>query len=278
LAGTVDGAATIDETRGIEAAGASLYWQCWSGRPECVPRFATKDRPRTPAHWSRYDGRRSVLASANGNRKAERPLNGLLNYAYALLEAEAILGCQVVGLDPGLGIVHQDSRGRQSLALDLMEPIRPEVDAYVLDLLERRTFRKVDFVETADGHCRLRAPLTHELAEAMPTWARALAPITEHLAHALGQAMAGKYVPSTPLTTQRQRSAQGAVKARKAAAKGVATSTTARQRPAQATSTSKWTCPDCGGPVANHRHVRCDECISEDPRQTSELRGRRGAG
>jgi hypothetical protein len=29
--------------------------------------------------------------------------------------------------------------------------------------------------------------------------------------------------------------------------------------------------------VTNHRHVRCDQCIAADPRQTPELRGRRGA-
>jgi hypothetical protein len=278
LAQTFDGASTIDEMRGIEAAAASLYWQSWTGRSECVPSFAAKDRLRVPSHWrTRYDGRRSVLASANGNRKAERPLNALLNYTYALLETEAILACQVVGLDPGMGFVHNDTRGRHSLALDLMEPVRPEVDAFVLDLLERRTFRKVDFVETADGHCRLRAPVTHELAEAIPMWAQAVAPVAEHVAHALGQALAGKYVPSTPLTTRHQRSAQAAVKARKAAAKGVATSTAVHQRPAVRVSSPRWTCPDCGGPVTNHRHVRCDACIAVDPRQTAEVRGRRGA-
>ena len=37
-----------------------------------------------------------------------------------------------------------------------------------------------------------------------------------------------------------------------------------------------WSCSDCGV-VTNHRHLRCDECIDADPRQTPELRGRRGA-
>ena len=106
----------------------------------------------------------------------------------------------------------------------------------------------------------------------------ALAPIAEHVAHALGQAMAGKYVPSTPLTTRRQRSAQAAVKARKAVAKGVATSTAIRQRPTRGASVARWTCPDCGGPVANHRHVRCDACIATDPGQTPETAGPTGAG
>jgi CRISPR-associated endonuclease Cas1 len=196
LGEVIDGAATIEEARGIEAAAASLYWQSWSGRRECVPRFAAKDRAKVPVHWGTFQGRRSVLASANGNRKAERPVNGILNYLYALLEAEAILACQVVGLDPGLGIVHNDARGRQSLALDLMEPVRPEIDAFALDVLESHTFRKVDFVETDDGHCRLLAPVTHELAETMPKWAQALAPIAEHVAHTLGQAMPGSMSPA----------------------------------------------------------------------------------
>jgi hypothetical protein len=61
------------------------------GHPETAPHFAARDRPRIPPHWLVYEGRRSVLASANANRKAERPLNALLNYAFALLEAEATL-------------------------------------------------------------------------------------------------------------------------------------------------------------------------------------------
>jgi len=55
-----------------------------------------------------------------------------------------------------------------------------------------------------------------------------------------------------------------------------AASTVALQKPASATK-SQWTCPDCGQPVANHRHVRCDACIAADPAQTTEIRGRRGA-
>ena len=49
-----------------------------------------------------------MLASAASNRKAERPVNAMLNYLYSLVEAEAILACQAVGLDSGLG------RGRQA--------------------------------------------------------------------------------------------------------------------------------------------------------------------
>ncbi|MGD0085075.1 MAG: hypothetical protein ABSD78_18045 [Acidimicrobiales bacterium] len=158
-----------------------------------------------------------------------------------------------------------------------MEPVRPEVDDFVLGLLQSRTFRKVEFVETSDGHVRLRSPLTHELAESMPTWARSLAPVAEHVAHAFGQVMAGKYQAATPLTRRRTKDAQAVVKARKEATRQALASTTTQQRSATASALPLWTCPDCGGPVTNHRHVRCDACIAADPAQTPEVPGRRGA-
>jgi CRISPR-associated endonuclease Cas1 len=278
LALATEGVETIDELRQLEASAAALYFGAWSGRAECAPTFATKDRRRIPPHWSRYEGRRSVLASAASNRKAERPVNAMLNYLYSLVEAEAILACQAVGLDPGLGIVHADAKGRQSLALDLMEPLRPEVDGFVLDMVERRTFRKAEFTETADGHVRLLAPLTHELAETMPQWAKSLAPVAEHVAHVFGKAMDGTYSAATPLTSRRLRDAQAVVKARKVEATRRAAAGRVLQHPAaQPAALPLWTCPECGGAVTNPRHVRCDACIDADPASTPEIRGRRGA-
>ncbi|MGH9291814.1 MAG: CRISPR-associated endonuclease Cas1 [Acidimicrobiales bacterium] len=269
----------IDAVRQLEASAAALYFGAWQGRPETSPSFAAKDRRRIPPHWSLYEGRRSVLASGNGNRKAERPVNALLNYCFALLEAEATFACQVVGLDPGLGIVHNDARGRASMALDVMEPVRPEVETFVLDMLARRTFRKADFVETPDGHVRLMAPVSHELAEMMPRWAQSLAPVAEKVAHMLGAAMEGKYSPATPLTRRRTRDAQAAVKARREVMASIAASKAPRrQRPSsEPVALPLWSCPDCAGPVTNPRHVRCETCIEADPTQSPEVRGRRGA-
>jgi hypothetical protein len=202
----------------------------------------------------------------------------MLNYLYSLVEAEATLACQVVGLDPGLGIVHADAKGRQSFALDIMEPVRPEVDAFVLDMVERRTFCKAEFTETSDGHVRLLAPLTHELAETMPQWAKSLGPIAEHVAHVFGKAMAGSYSAATPLTSRRLRDAQAVVQARKVEATRRAAASRVLQRPAaQSAALPLWTCPDCGGAVTNPRHVCCDVCIAADPAQAPEIRGRRGA-
>ncbi len=67
---------------------------------------------------------------------------------FALLEAEAVLACAAVGLDPALGVVHSDTKGRQSMALDLLEPVRPKAEGFVLDMLASRTFRKAEFSET----------------------------------------------------------------------------------------------------------------------------------
>ena len=276
LAGVAETATTIDEVRQVEATAAACYFQTWVGRPEVVPLFAAADRRRIPSHWLRFDTRHSVIASASGNRRAERPTNAILNYAFSLLEGEAILACRAIGLDPGMGLIHSDARSRQSMALDLMEPIRPDVETFVLDLLGSRTFKKADFAQLPDGHCRLMAPLTHELAEMLPRWAALIAPVAEKVAHSLGDAIAGKYVAVTPLTRRRSREAAAHVKARKAVAARRATVSAPHQRPRARSRAPVYSCPSCGGAVANPRHIRCEECNSTDPRQAPAVRASRG--
>jgi hypothetical protein len=72
--------------------------------------------------------------------------------------------------------LHADQRNRDSFALDAMEPVRAEVDAFLLDLLEGRTFTARDFGELPNGICRIAAPLTHELALTLPHWRECLRP------------------------------------------------------------------------------------------------------
>jgi hypothetical protein len=81
-------------------------------------------------------------------------------------------------------VLHADQNARDSLALDLMEAVRPTVDAWVVDVLNTRTFRKADFFETREGNCRLMPPLAKSLAEQAPRWAAALAPVAETAAKA----------------------------------------------------------------------------------------------
>jgi hypothetical protein len=46
------------------------------------------------------------------------------------------------GLVELFGVLHADQRNRDSLALDAMEPVRGNVDAFLLDLLEDRVFTR----------------------------------------------------------------------------------------------------------------------------------------
>ena len=162
----IDKAASIDELVAAEAEGAAAYWGSWA---DVEVRFQPADRRRVPDHG---DIRPAALGADGSGRMATGPAAAILNYLYALLEAETRLACLTVGLDPALAIVHADTRGRDSLPLDLMEAVRPSVDRYLLALLRDRVFRASDFYETQRGNCRLLAPLTHELAETLPAWRR----------------------------------------------------------------------------------------------------------
>jgi CRISPR-associated protein Cas1 len=87
------------------------------------------------------------------------PGNALLNYLYAILRSEMQLACSVVGLDPQLGVLHSDLANRPSLALDLMEPLRPAVDKWLLDYLTEQSFPSSAFREGSDGRVTLSAEI-----------------------------------------------------------------------------------------------------------------------
>jgi CRISPR-associated endonuclease Cas1 len=172
---------TLEEIRHVEAVAANVYWHAW-GEIE-VP-FVRKDVPRVADHWRVFEGRRSAV-NVGTSRSATDPANALLNYGYRLLEAEGRLACLAVGLDPGLGILHADLKGRDSMVLDVMEAVRPVVDGYVLDLFRARPLMKTDFAEDRRGVLRVLPPLSHRITEAMPIWGLALGPVVEHVARVL---------------------------------------------------------------------------------------------
>jgi CRISPR-associated endonuclease Cas1 len=267
----LDGAETVDECRQLEASAASVYFAAWTGHPATAVGFVAKDRRRVPPHWQTFDSRRSAITgAANTNRLAERPLNAILNYGYRLAEVEARFALVRLGLDPGLGVLHADTPGRDSLALDVLEPVRPKVDGFVLDLIAERTFHKRTFAERSDGHVRVAAPLTHELAETMPTWARAVAPHAEAVAHIFAGAVPGKIRMSTPLSNRTAIAAQAAVRARKQRPPR------RKALPPERAATSFAACLDCGGPLERPRHIRCASCWERQPAQSRQARRARG--
>ena len=111
---------------------------------------------------------------------AERTWNG-----DACAEDRRARATQEVPRYPGIGIMHADLQSRDSLACDLMEPVRPTVDAFLLDFLKGRAFKKNEFFETREGVCRLMPSLTKELMTTGPRWAKDLGPVVEGVARRL---------------------------------------------------------------------------------------------
>ena len=197
----------FDTIRLLESQAGAIYWAAWRSVQIQFPR---QDLPRVPDHWKTFQARRSPISRSP--RLATNPVNAILNYLYAILEAEARLAAAVLGLDPGLGFLHADAAHRDSLAADLMEPVRPQVDAFVLDWILREPIKREWFFEQRDGNCRLMAPFASRLSETAQTWRRSLAPLAESVARVLWSKIPkhARYKPmATRLTERRRREAKG---------------------------------------------------------------------
>jgi hypothetical protein len=143
---------------------------------------------------------------------AANPPNAILNYLYAVLESEARLAAASLGLDPGLGVLHVDARARDSLACDLMESARPQVDAFLVDWITRQPLKREWFFEERNGNCRLMGPFATRLSETAPTWGRAVAPVAEWVAQAFWSSSRGsskKDAIPTRLTQRRRSEGRG---------------------------------------------------------------------
>lgn len=79
-------------------------------------------------------------------------VNALLSFVYTLLTNECASALSSVGLDPYVGFLHQARPGRVSLALDIMEELRPSIaDRFVLTLINRKEVTGKDFVKKESG-------------------------------------------------------------------------------------------------------------------------------
>lgn len=102
--GSLQSAQRVDEIVLIEARAASAYWSAWADLPI---HYSAIDLVRVPNHWKIFGARVSPLTGSP--RLAVNPPNAVLNYLYAVLEAEARLAASELGLDPGLGVLHRDT-------------------------------------------------------------------------------------------------------------------------------------------------------------------------
>ncbi|MFD2230684.1 CRISPR-associated endonuclease Cas1 [Alkalimarinus sediminis] len=101
-----------DELRGIEGA-ISRHW--FSLMQHIIP-----------IKWAFF----------NRNRRPPKdPVNALLSLSYTLCLSELKSAIQWRGLDSALGYLHEIVPGRPSLALDLIEPLRPIIDLFVINIV-----------------------------------------------------------------------------------------------------------------------------------------------
>ena len=122
---------SVDALRGVEGAGANLYFNALA---EAIPP--------------------SLNFTGRNRRPPRDPFNAMLSLGYTLLHAEAALSLHASGFDPYIGFYHALAFGRESLASDIIEPVRADVDAFVLKLFAEQVLRVEDFSQT-DGGCLL---------------------------------------------------------------------------------------------------------------------------
>ncbi len=113
---------SVEQLRGFEGAAAAVYFSAYKSL------FAA-----------------SLDFSQRRRRPPPDPVNACLSLGYTLLHYEAVGICHQVGLDPLLGFYHEPAYGRESLACDLIEPLRPRLDALVWLLFRDRVLRTDHF-------------------------------------------------------------------------------------------------------------------------------------
>lgn len=126
----------METLRGIEGEAASVYFSVFD---EMILR--DKD---------------DFFFRGRVKRPATDRVNAILSFFYSILALDCASALEGVGLDPYCGIMHVDRPGRRSLALDLMEELRPViVDRFVLSAINNRIIKDSDFIELASGEVRL---------------------------------------------------------------------------------------------------------------------------
>jgi CRISPR-associated protein Cas1 len=154
--------------RGLEGAAAAAYFE---GFADLLPERL------------HFTGR---------NRRPPRdPANAMLSLGYTLLHAEAVLALYGAGLDPFVGFYHALDFARESLACDLVEPLRVEVDRHVLMLFRCEKLRPEDFTHSEAG-CLLgkagRARFYAEWEALAARLRKLLAESVSDVTNAIGQA------------------------------------------------------------------------------------------
>jgi CRISP-associated protein Cas1 len=123
---------TVDRIRGHEGDAARTYFEVFD---HCI--LTSKD-----TFFFRGRSRRPPLDN----------VNALLSFLYTLLTHDVVSALETVGLDPAVGYLHKERPGRPSLALDLIEELRPVLaDRLALTLVNRGQVRANGFHRLESG-------------------------------------------------------------------------------------------------------------------------------
>ncbi len=114
----------VERLRGLEGGAASAYFSAYTSVFPDSLKFKSRNR-RPPLD----------------------PVNAILSLTYTILHWEAVREAEVAGLDPTIGFYHEFDYGRESLACDMMEPIRPQADRWVWSLFRDRVFTAENFTD-----------------------------------------------------------------------------------------------------------------------------------
>jgi CRISPR-associated protein Cas1 len=125
-------AGDIDTLRGFEGHAASLYFGVFNG-------LLTAQRD-------------DFFFGGRSRRPPLDNVNALLSFLYTLLTHDMVTALESVGLDPASGYLHRLRPGRPSLALDLVEELRPVIaDRLAVSLINRRQITGSGFRKNETG-------------------------------------------------------------------------------------------------------------------------------
>ena len=128
----IDTASSLDELRGVEGKAAERYFSVFD---ELI-----------------LNQKEDFIFTTRNRRPPLDNVNAVLSFAYTILGNECADALESVGLDPYVGFMHGDRPGRTSLALDLMEELRPVLgDRFILTLINTKSLQTGHFEKQKDG-------------------------------------------------------------------------------------------------------------------------------
>jgi len=154
---------TLDRLRGFEGAGAAAYFKAF------CPLFAP-----------------SLQFTARQRRPPPDPVNACLSLGYTLLHFDAVKACHECGLDPYIGFFHDPAFGRESLACDVIEPLRAVLDQWVWRLFRERLLR-VEHFSDDHGKCLINKTGRQRFYAEYEIFAKPVRRLLRRYAHALAQ-------------------------------------------------------------------------------------------